>query len=72
LSFMTSLALPKDKKNHRGSITFFPQLQIEKKNSLKGITLAHLPLKFQNFIHVFDTVRAYLNSPKIHLWTLVL
>jgi hypothetical protein len=40
--------------------------------SLKGITLAHLLLKFQNFIHFFDVVRAYLNSPKTHFGTLVL
>jgi hypothetical protein len=34
--------------------------------------LAHLLLKFQNFIHVFDAVRNYPNSPKTHLRTLVL
>jgi hypothetical protein len=34
--------------------------------------LAHLPLKSQNFIHVFEAVRAYPNSPKTHLRTLVL
>jgi hypothetical protein len=48
---------------YNSKLNFFP---------LKGITLAHLPLKFQNFIHVFDAVRAYLNSPKTHLQTLVL
>jgi hypothetical protein len=40
--------------------------------SLQGITLAHLPLKWHNFIHIFDTVRAYPNSPKTHYGTLVL
>jgi hypothetical protein len=33
--------------------------------------LAHLPLKFQNFIHFFDAVRAYPNFPKTHFGTLV-
>jgi hypothetical protein len=71
--YITQHTLPRDKKNHRGSITFFLQLQIQKfLFSLKSTTLAHLPLKFQNFIHVFDAVRAYLNSPKTHLQTLVL
>jgi hypothetical protein len=64
---------PKIRKNHRGSITFFLQLQIQNIFfSLKGITLAHLPLKSQHFVHVFDAVRAYPNSPKTHLRTLVL
>jgi hypothetical protein len=34
--------------------------------------LAYLPLKFQNFIHGFDAMRAYPNSPKTHVRTLVL
>jgi hypothetical protein len=64
---------PKIRKNHRGSITFFLQLQIEiYLFFLKSITLAYLPLNFQNFIHVFDVVRAYPNSPKTQLQTLVL
>jgi hypothetical protein len=64
---------PKIRKNHRGSITFFLQLQIQNVFFfLKGITLAHLPLKSQHFVHVFDAMRAYPNSPKTHLRTLVL
>jgi hypothetical protein len=64
---------PKIRKNHRGSITFFLQLQIQNYFfSLKGITLAHLPLKSQHFVHAFDAMRAYPNSPKTHLRTLVL
>jgi hypothetical protein len=64
---------PKIKKNNQGSITFFLQLQIEFLFfSLEGTTFFYLPSKFQKFIHVFDTVRAYPNSPKTHFGTLAL
>jgi hypothetical protein len=63
---------PKIRKNRQGSITFFLQLQIQiYLFFLKIITLAHLPLKSQHFVHVFDAMRAYPNSPKTHLRTLI-
>jgi hypothetical protein len=63
---------PKIQKNIWVNITFFLQLQIEFFFPLEGTTFFYLPLKFQKFIHVFDAVRAYPNSPKTHFGTLVL
>jgi hypothetical protein len=63
---------PKIKKNNRDSITFFLQLQIEfLLFALESTTFFYLSSKFQKFIHAFDIVRAYLNSPKTHFGTLV-
>jgi hypothetical protein len=51
-------------KNHWGSINFFLQPQIQLLFfSLKGPTLAHLLLKFQNFIHNFDAMRELPKNP---------
>jgi hypothetical protein len=67
------LPCPKIKKKPSGQHNFFSTTPNSiYLFSLKGITLAHLPLKSQHFVHVFDAVRAFPNSPKTHLRTLVL
>jgi hypothetical protein len=70
LVYITQPTLPRDKKKPSGQHNFFSTTS--NFFSHKGITLAHLPLKFQNFILVFDAVRAHPNSQKTHSGTLVL